>query len=156
MTLKIYDKAPNFTMPTDNGGTASLTDFKGQNLVLYFYPRDNTPGCTTQACALTDHLSAFNDLNTAVVGVSKDSAAKHDKFKAKKNIGFPLASDEESDVCERYGVWAEKSMYGKKFMGIVRTTFLIDGNGVIQHIWHKVKVKNHVEDVIEVIQNHEG
>jgi len=121
--------------------------------VLYFYPKDDTPGCTKQACAFTENLSQFNDLGVDVLGVSKDTIAKHAKFIAKYNLDFPLASDENSMTCEDYGVWKEKNMYGRKYMGIERTTFLIDGNGVIQHIWNKVKVLNHIEDVMDVINN---
>lgn len=152
MTLQIGDKAPEFTMPIDEDNMVSLSDYKGQTLVLYFYPKDNTPGCTKQACAFTENLSQFNTLNTAVIGVSKDSLKKHDNFRKKHSLNITLASDENSDVCERYGVWKEKSMYGKKFMGIERATFLIDENGVIQKIWNKVKVPNHIEDVLAEIE----
>ena len=147
-TLKPGNTAPDFTLPADGGQHITLSAYRGQKLVLYFYPKDDTPGCTTESCDFRDHLSAFNNADIAVIGVSKDSVTKHDKFKAKHGLNFPLASDENSDVCERYGVWAEKSMYGKKFMGIERTTFLIDEQGNIAHIWHKVKVPGHVADVI--------
>ena len=146
--LKAGDAAPDFTLPADGGAIVKLTDYRGQKLVLYFYPKDDTPGCTTESCDFRDNLSAFNAADIAVIGVSKDSVAKHDKFKTKHGLNFPLASDEESDVCERYGVWKEKSMYGKKFMGIERTTFLIDERGNIAHIWSKVKVPGHVAEVI--------
>ena len=152
MTLQIGDKAPNFSMPTDNNQICSLSDYEGKALILYFYPRDDTPGCTKQACAFTENLSQFNDLGVEVLGVSKDSVAKHQKFKTKHNLTFPLASDENSTTCEDYGTWKEKNMYGKKFMGIERTTFLIDGNGVVKHIWNKVKVANHIKDVIDAIK----
>ena len=152
MTLQIGDKAPDFTMPTDDNGSVSLKDYKGQSLILYFYPKDDTSGCTKQACSFTENLSQFNALDCTVLGVSKDSVAKHIKFKAKHDLTFPLASDENGDVCERYGVWGEKSMYGKKYMGIARTTFLIDGNGIIQHIWHKVKVPGHIDAVLEEVK----
>jgi peroxiredoxin Q/BCP len=151
MTLEIGDKAPDFHMPTDNGGEAKLSDYKGQKLVLYFYPKDDTSGCTTQACAFTDNLPDFDKLNCAVLGVSKDSVKKHDKFKEKYNLGFPLASDEEGTTCEDYGVWVEKSMYGKQYLGIERTTFLINEEGFITKIWRKVKVPGHVEEVIEAV-----
>jgi peroxiredoxin Q/BCP len=152
MTLKSGDKAPSFTMPVDDDSNISLSDFAGQNLILYFYPKDDTPGCTTEACDFSENLSQFNTLDTAVIGVSKDSVAKHKKFKTKHNLNFPLASDEHTSVCEDYGVWTEKSMYGKTYMGIERTTFLIDGTGVIQHVWPKVKVKGHIEDVLDHIK----
>ncbi len=152
MTLTARTKAPDFTMPADGDGSVSLSDFKGQPLVLYFYPKDDTPGCTTQACTFTETLPQFHKLNCAIVGVSKDTVSKHDKFKAKHNIQFTLASDAETDVCERYGVWKEKSMYGKSYMGIERTTFLIDGNGVIKNVWNKVKVKGHIEEVLAAVE----
>ena len=145
--LKIGDKAPDFNLPTDGNETVKLSDFKGRKLVLYFYPKDDTPGCTTESCNFRDSLADFNALNTAVVGISKDSIKKHDKFKAKYELNFPLISDENGDMCERYGVWGEKSMMGKKYMGIERSTFLIDENGKIEQIWRKVKVDGHVADV---------
>jgi peroxiredoxin Q/BCP len=151
MTLQIGDKAPDFTLPVDDNTSLTLSDYRGERVILYFYPKDDTPGCTTEACDFNNHLPQFNDQDVNIFGISKDSIAKHAKFKAKHSLGFPLASDENSDVCERYGVWKEKSMYGKSYMGIERTTFLIDENGVISHIWPKVKVKGHVEDVMSVI-----
>jgi peroxiredoxin Q/BCP len=153
MTLMPQDKAPDFTMPTDGNNSVSLSDYKGQPLILYFYPKDDTPGCTKQACSFTEKLPAFEKLNCAVLGVSKDSVAKHEKFKAKRGLQFPLASDENTDVCERYGVWMEKSMYGKAYMGIERTTFLIDGNGIIQNVWNKVKVDGHIDEVLAALKN---
>ena len=152
MTLQPGNKAPEFSAPTDGGGSVSLSDFKGRTLILYFYPKDDTSGCTKQACGFSDELQNFNKLNCAVVGVSKDSVAKHDKFKEKYNLTFPLASDENGTMCETYGVWAEKSMYGKKYMGIERTTFLIDGEGVIRKIWHKVKVPGHIDEVLACVR----
>lgn len=151
--LQIGDAAPDFTLPSDGGGQVALADFKGAKLVLYFYPKDNTPGCTKEACSFSEALPAFEGLGVCVVGVSKCSAAKHDNFKAKHGLKIKLASDAESDVCKRYGVWAEKSMYGKKYMGIERATFLIDEQGKIEHIWRKVKVAGHVEDVQSVLQS---
>lgn len=150
--LNIGDAAPDFTMPTDGDGEVSLKDFKGQKLVLYFYPKDDTPGCTKEACGFKDTLEDFNTLNTAIIGVSKCSVAKHDKFKAKYDLNFPLASDENSDVCERYGTWVEKNMYGRKYMGIERATFLIDENGKIAQIWRKVKVKEHIQAVKDAVE----
>ena len=141
------DKAPDFNLPTDGGGSLSLSDFAGKKLVLYFYPKDNTPGCTTQACDLRDAMPDFDKLGVAVVGVSKDSVKKHDNFKAKHNLNFPLIADEDGQMLEAYGVWKEKSMYGKTFMGIERTTFIIDEQGTIRAVFDKVKVKTHIDDV---------
>ena len=150
--LKIGDMAPDFTLPRDGGETIQLSDYKGQKVVLYFYPKDDTPGCTKESCSFNENLSALNKLNVQVIGLSKCSVKKHDKFKAKYDLQFPLASDEEGDVCERYGTWVEKSMYGKKYMGIDRSTFLIDEEGKIAHIWRKVKVPNHVEEVMQQVE----
>lgn len=145
--LNVGDQAPDFTLPTDGDGNISLADFRGQKVVLYFYPKDNTPGCTTESCDFRDKQPDFQKINAQIIGISKDSVKKHDNFKAKYDLNFPLASDENSDVCERYGVWQEKSMYGKRFWGIERTTFLIDENGKIEKIWRKVSVKGHVDEV---------
>jgi peroxiredoxin Q/BCP len=134
MSLNIGDKASAFTLPTDGGGKVSLKDFKGKLVVLDFYPKDDTSGCTAEACAFRDQLPDFSKLKTTVIGVSRDSAASHDKFKTKYKLPFPLASDEDGEVCEAYGVWAEKSMYGRKYMGIERSTFLIDGKGVLRGV----------------------
>ena len=147
--IKVGGKAPAFSMPQTGGGKIALKDLKGQNVVLYFYPKDMTPGCTTEAIDFTAHAKAFAKTNTVVIGVSKDSLERHEKFRDKHDLAVILASDENSDICEKYGVWQEKSMYGKKFMGIVRSTFLIDANGVVQKIWPKVKVKGHVEEVLD-------
>jgi peroxiredoxin Q/BCP len=152
MSLEIRDKAPGFTLPADGGGKVSLADFKGKPVVLYFYPKDDTPGCTAEACAFRDSLPDFSKLNTAVIGISRDSAASHDKFKTKYKLTFPLAADEDGKTCEAYGVWAEKSMYEKKYMGIERSTFLVDGKGVIRGVWRKVKVPDHVEEVLEAVK----
>jgi len=146
-------KAPDFTLPTDGAGTISLKDFKGQKLVLFFYPKDDTSGCTKEACGFSENIKPFEKLGVAVLGISKDSVKSHDKFKAKYDLKFPLASDEHSDVCERYGVWVEKSMYGKKYMGIERTTFLIDATGTIEKIWPKVKVDGHVDEVMAALKS---
>ena len=152
--LKIGDKAPEFRLPSDGGADISTTALKGHKVILYFYPKDNTPGCTTQACGFRDNQDALNNLNAKVVGISKDSVKKHDNFKAKHGLNFPLASDEQGDVCERYGVWKEKSMYGKTFMGIERTTFLIDEDGVITQIWRKVKVNDHMDEIRAALKAH--
>jgi peroxiredoxin Q/BCP len=149
MSLKVGDKAPDFTLPTDGGGSISLKELKGKTVVLYFYPRDDTPGCTAEACAFRDSLPDFSKVEAEVVGISRDSVASHDKFKKKFKLPFALASDEDGNVTEAYGVWVEKSMYGKKYMGIERATFLIDGKGVILDIWRKVKVDGHTDEVLK-------
>ncbi|WP_135078677.1 thioredoxin-dependent thiol peroxidase [Terasakiella sp. SH-1] len=152
MTIEVGSQAPDFTLPTDGGGELSLSSLKGKKVVLYFYPKDSTPGCTTQAKGFRDEMAAFEAENCVIVGASKDSIKRHDNFKAKQELNFALVSDAESDLCENYGVWQEKKMYGKTFMGIVRTTFLIDENGIVQKIWPKVKVKGHIEDVLESVK----
>ncbi|WP_339778793.1 thioredoxin-dependent thiol peroxidase [uncultured Thalassospira sp.] len=152
MSIAVGDKAPDFDLPTDGGGHVKLSDLRGKPVVIYFYPKDMTPGCTTESCDFRDQNPDFAALNAKIIGISKDSAARHDKFKAKHDLNFTLASDEESDTCEKYGVWKEKSMYGKKYMGIERTTVLIDGEGVIRNIWEKVKVKGHVDAVLAAIK----
>jgi peroxiredoxin Q/BCP len=143
------DIAPDFTLPRDGGGEITLSALRPQKVVLYFYPRDDTSGCTKEAIGFTEAAEAFEAAGAVVVGISKDSVASHDKFARKHGLRVILASDEGSDVCERYGVWAEKSMYGKKYMGIERTTFLIDGEGRVAQVWAKVKVPGHVEAVLE-------
>jgi peroxiredoxin Q/BCP len=145
--LNIGDNAPDFTLPADAGKNIKLSDHRGSIVIVYFYPKDDTPGCTTQACGFRDQKSNFDRLNAQIIGISKDSVKKHDKFKTKYELNFPLASDENSDVCERYGVWVEKSMYGKKYMGIERSTFLVDAQGKIAALWYGVKVPGHVEEV---------
>ena len=145
-------KAPAFSMPTDGGGKVALKDLKGRPVVLYFYPKDSTPGCTKEACAFRDLMPDFSGVDAEIIGVSKDSGKRHDNFKAKHELPFVLASDEDGDVCERYGVWVEKSMYGRKFMGIERATFLIDAKGVVRKVWRKVKVNGHAEDVLEAVK----
>jgi peroxiredoxin Q/BCP len=148
MGLKVGDKAPDFTLPSDGGGKVSSKALKGKSVVLYFYPKDDTSGCTAEACAFRDALPDFSKTKAAVIGISRDSVASHDKFKTKYGLPFPLASDEDGKVCEAYGTWVEKSMYGRKYMGIERATFLIDGKGIIRHIWRKVKVPGHAEEVL--------
>ncbi|MCC6597985.1 MAG: thioredoxin-dependent thiol peroxidase [Alphaproteobacteria bacterium] len=150
--LKIGDAAPDFTLPTDGDGEITLSKLQGQKVVLYFYPKDDTPGCTTESCGFRDGLADFKAMNAQIIGISKCSVAKHDKFKAKYDLNFPLASDEHGDVCERYGVWMEKSMYGRKYMGIDRSTFLIDENGKIAALWRKVSVPGHVEAVQSALE----
>lgn len=152
MTLEPGSKAPAFDLPTDGGGTLSLASLKGKKVVLYFYPKDMTPGCTTESQDFRDRVQAFADANTVIVGASKDSVARHDKFKAKYDLPFALISDEEGTLCEAYGVWREKKLYGRAFMGIVRSTFLIDEKGMVKQIWDKVRVKGHAETVLEAAQ----
>ena len=147
--LNIGDNAPAFTLPRDGGEQVSLADYAGQAVVLYFYQRDDTPGCTKEAIGFTEMADEFTAANTVVIGASKDSVKKHDKFREKHGLGVVLVSDEESDLCETYGVWVEKSMYGKTYMGIERATFLIGPDGKIAQIWRKVKVPGHVEAVLE-------
>ncbi|WP_299617274.1 thioredoxin-dependent thiol peroxidase [Pelagibius sp.] len=150
--VELGKKAPNFTMATDGGGSVALKDLKGRKVVLYFYPKDDTPGCTKEACGFRDALPDFSKLDAEIIGVSKDSVAKHDKFKAKYELSFTLASDEDGSVCDAYGTWVEKSMYGKKYMGIERATFLIDEKGVVRGEWRKVKVPGHVDAVLEAAE----
>lgn len=142
-------KAPDFTLPRDGGGTVSLQDFRGKPVVLFFYPKDDTPGCTTESIGFSQARADFEAAGAVVVGVSKDSTAKHGKFRAKHDLTVELGSDAESDVIERYGSWVEKSLYGRQYMGIDRSTFLIDRDGVVRRIWRKVKVKGHVESVLQ-------
>ncbi|MCC5962320.1 MAG: peroxiredoxin [Rhodobacteraceae bacterium] len=146
------ENAPDFTLPRDGGGTVSLAELKGAPVVLYFYPRDDTPGCTTEAVEFTGLGEDFKAAGAQVIGVSKDTVAKHDKFIAKHDLGVILASDAEGDVCERYGVWVEKNMYGKKSMGIERATFLIDAEGRIAKVWRKVKAKGHAAEVLDAVR----
>jgi peroxiredoxin Q/BCP len=152
MTLEAGKKAPEFDLPTDGNGRVSLKALKGKNVVLYFYPKDDTSGCTAEAQGFQAQLKAFEKLGTVIVGLSKDTVAKHDKFKKKYGLTFPLASDEDGAVCERYGTWVEKSLYGRKYMGIERCTFLIDGKGTIARVWRKVKVPNHVAEVLAAVK----
>ena len=148
MPLQPGDKAPPFTLATDGGGKVKLSELKGQTVVLYFYPKDDTSGCTKEACGFRDNMARLTKAGAVVVGVSRDSVAKHDKFKAKYDLNFALGSDEDGKVCEAYGTWIEKSMYGRKYMGIDRATFLIDGKGIIRNVWRKVKVPGHVDEVL--------
>lgn len=140
--------APDFTAPRDGGGSVTLSALRPQKVVLYFYPKDDTSGCTTEALDFTAHAADFAAAGAVVVGVSKDPVASHDKFVKKHKLGIALVSDEATDICERYGTWVEKSMYGKKYMGIERTTVLIDGQGRIARVWNKVKVPGHVAEVL--------
>ncbi len=149
--LKAGDKAPDFSLPWSEGGTVSLKSFRGKKLVLYFYPKDDTSGCTKEACDFRDNLARVNRRGAAILGVSPDSVASHGKFIAKYDLPFPLASDESKEMLKAYGVWKEKSMYGRKYMGVERTTFLIDEQGTIVRIFPKVKVAGHVDEVLAAL-----
>ena len=142
-------KAIDFTLPANNGENVKLSDFLGKRVVLYFYPKDNTPGCTQEACNFRDNFERLTAKNVVVLGVSKDSIKKHEGFVAKQKLPFLLLSDENSDVCEKYGVWNEKINFWKKYFGIIRSTFLIDEKGEIIKEWRKVKVEGHVDEIIE-------
>ncbi len=148
----ISDTAPDFTLPRDGGGAVSLSGLRGNAVVLFFYPRDDTPGCTKESIGFSEHLQAFADAGAQVFGISRDTIAKHDKFVAKHGLTTPLLSDEDGAVCDAYGVWVEKNMYGKKSMGIERSTFLIDADGKIARVWRKVKVDGHVEEVLDAVK----
>jgi len=143
--------APDFTLPRDGGDQITLSALRPAPVVLFFYPRDDTSGCTKEAIAFTALQGEFEAAGARVLGISKDTVAKHDKFRDKHDLGIPLLSDAEADICEQYGVWKEKSMYGKKFWGIERSTFLIDGSGQIARVWRKVKVPGHAEEVLEAV-----
>ena len=145
-------KAPAFSLPTDGGGKIALKDFAGEKLVLYFYPKDDTEGCTKEAVGFSENIKAFQKAGAVVVGVSKDSVAKHDKFKDKHGLKVTLGSDETGKTVQAYGVWGEKTLYGRKFMGIERSTFLIDAKGVIRRVWRKVRVPGHVAEVLEAVK----
>ena len=149
--LETGDRAPDFDLPTDGGGRARLADYAGRTLVLYFYPKDDTPGCTTEAQAFEAARDAFAKAGADILGVSKDTPRKHDRFKAKYGLGFTLASDEGGEMLERYGVWIEKTLYGRQYMGIDRATFLIGPDGVIRRVWRKVKVAGHAEAVLAAL-----
>jgi thioredoxin-dependent peroxiredoxin len=148
----VGDKAPAFSLEDQSGETVKLSDFKGKKVVLYFYPKDDTPGCTREACAFRDEHSALLKAGAVVLGVSPDSEATHAKFAGKYKLPFPLLADPDHAVSEKYGAWGEKSLYGRKFMGIQRSTFLIDGSGKVSRVWPKVKVDGHVDQVLEAIR----
>jgi peroxiredoxin Q/BCP len=151
MSLEIGIKAPDFTLPTDGNGSVTLSALKGKKVVLYFYPKDDTSGCTAEACAFRDIFPRFKKMDATVIGISRDNIASHDKFKKKYELPFMLAADTEGKVTEKYGVWVQKSMYGRKYMGIERATFLIDEKGTIEQIWHKVKVPGHADEVLKAV-----
>lgn len=150
--LEPGSEAPDFTLPRDGGEQLTLSALRPKTVVLFFYPKDDTSGCTKEAIAFTELSAEFEAAGAVVVGISKDSVKKHDKFIAKHELGVPLVSDEESDTCERYGTWVEKSMYGKKYMGIERSTFVIGGDGTVTHAWRKVKVPGHAEAVLAAVK----
>ena len=144
MSVEPGQEAPDFTLPTDGNGSVSLSELAGKKVVLYFYPKDDTSGCTAEACGFRDAFPDYSGSGAVVIGISKDSVASHDKFKQKHNLPFILASDQTGEVCEKYGAWVEKSMYGRKYMGIDRSTFLIDATGTVRGVWRKVRVPGHV------------
>jgi len=148
----VGDKAPVFSLEDQSGKTVKLSDFKDKTVVLYFYPKDDTPGCTREACAFRDEHSALQKAGAVVLGVSPDSGPSHSKFAGKYKLPFPLLADTDHAVSEKYGAWGEKSLYGRKFMGITRSTFLIDGSGKVARVWPKVKVDGHVDQVLEAIR----
>jgi peroxiredoxin Q/BCP len=149
--LKIGQKAPDFKLASGEGKTLSLKDFAGKKIVLYFYPKDNTSGCTKEACSFESNLKAMKKRNAVVIGISADSVGSHAKFAEKYGLSFPLLSDEKKEAITLYGVWKEKSMYGKKYFGIERTTVVIDEKGIVRHIFNKVKVDGHTDDVLAVL-----
>jgi peroxiredoxin Q/BCP len=152
MAIKVGDKAPSFKLKNQDGKTISLSDLKGKPIVLYFYPKDDTSGCTKEACNFRDEFPKFGKMKAEIIGISADSIESHKKFAEKYKLPFNLLSDVKKEVIEKYGVWQEKSMYGKKYMGIVRTTFIIDASGKIGKIFPKVKVDNHNKEVIEALK----
>jgi peroxiredoxin Q/BCP len=149
--LSVGEKAPDFSLPAGDGSTLSLRDFRGKKVVLYFYPKDNTPGCTREACSFRDNIAAIKKKGAVVIGVSADSPASHQRFAAKFDLPFPLVSDANKELVKAYGVWQKKNLYGVKFMGVVRSTFVIDEKGVITHIFPKVKVDGHTEEVLAAL-----
>ena len=151
--LEVGSVVPEFSVASTNEKTFVLSENKGKNIVIYFYPRDSTPGCTTEGQNFRDAKAEFDALNTIIVGVSKDTMRKHENFKAKQSFNFELLSDEDGNVCEIFDVYKLKKLYGKEYMGIERSTFLIDAKGVIQKVWRKVKVKEHVTEVLEATKN---
>ena len=144
--------APAFTLPDQDGKPVKLSDFKGQRVIVYFYPADDTPGCTKEACQFNDNLKTFEKAGVAVLGISPDKAEKHVKFRTKYKLKFPLLTDADKKVMEKYGAWGEKTLYGRKFMGVIRKTVLIDGQGRVRHVWPKVKVDGHAGEVLETVR----
>ncbi|MEK9692751.1 MAG: thioredoxin-dependent thiol peroxidase [Rhodospirillaceae bacterium] len=150
--VEVGDAAPDFSAPNDKGGNSALKDYRGQNLILYFYPKDGTPGCTSEANDFRDYLETFKTLNTSIVGVSRDSLKRHINFSKKNQLNFPLISDEDGKICENYGVWQKKQNYGRSYMGIVRSTFLINSEGSVAEVWKNVRVKGHIESVVKAVK----
>ncbi|HLR70795.1 MAG TPA: thioredoxin-dependent thiol peroxidase [Pseudogracilibacillus sp.] len=153
MSVEIGKKAPDFTLQNQAGDNVSLSDFEEKNIVLYFYPKDMTPGCTTQACDFRDNYDAFKDLNTVIIGISPDPIERHQKFIDKHDLPFQLLADTEQEVAKRYDVWKLKKMFGKEFYGIERSTFIIDQEGIIQKEFRKVRVKGHIEETLDFVKN---
>jgi thioredoxin-dependent peroxiredoxin len=149
--ITVGGAAPDFTLPAGDGTTLSLSDLRGHTVVLYFYPKDNTSGCTQEACDFQEHFGRLKKKGVVVLGVSPDSVESHRKFADKYGLSFPLISDAKKELVKKYGVWKEKSLYGKKYMGVERTTIVIDGKGVITHVFPKVKVNGHVEELLELL-----
>lgn len=156
MTIEAGATAPDTRLPTDGGGDLALKDLKGRAVILYFYPKDDTSGCTAEAQAFESLRKRFEKAGAAIVGISRDPVKSHDKFKAKYGLGFPLMADVDGKLCQAYGTWVEKSMYGRKYMGIERATFLIDARGKIRNVWRKVKVPGHAEEVLAATESLAG
>lgn len=148
MSLEVGQKAPDFTLPADGGRTVKLSEYRGRKVVVYFYPKDNTPGCTREAIEFSRLRKDFEETDARVIGISKDSARKHDNFKKKHDLAVDLGADEKGEALEAYGVWGKKKLYGRTFMGIERATFLVDRDGRIARIWRKVRVKGHADEVL--------
>ncbi|MEJ8777420.1 thioredoxin-dependent thiol peroxidase [Pseudogracilibacillus sp. ICA-222130] len=152
MTVEVGKEAPNFTLDNQDGEKITLSDYRGKNVVLYFYPKDMTPGCTTQACDFRDNYTQFKDINTVILGISPDPIERHQKFIDKHDLPFPLLADTTHEVAEQYGVWKLKKMFGKEFYGIERSTFIIDKEGIVQKVYRKVKVKEHIAQTLEDVK----
>ena len=150
-SLGVGDKAPDFKLPSGSGDTVSLKDYRGKKVVLYFYPKDDTPGCTKEACSFRDNISVLQRKGAVIIGVSADSVESHKKFAEKYDLPFILVSDEAKDAIKKYGVWKQKSLYGKTYMGIERTTFVIDEKGTVSHVFPKVKVDGHTEEILALL-----
>lgn len=154
MTVKIGELAPDFTLPNQDGDEVSLSDLKGKNVVLYFYPKDMTPGCTTQACDFRDHHKSFGELDAVIIGISPDPISQHEKFINKHDLPFLLLADEDKQVAEAYDVWKLKKNFGREYYGIERSTFILDKEGKVQKEYRKVRVKGHVEEALEFVKEH--
>ncbi|HRJ61310.1 MAG TPA: thioredoxin-dependent thiol peroxidase [Azospirillaceae bacterium] len=152
MSVEVGSPAPDFTLPADGGASVTLSAYRGRPVILYFYPKDDTSGCTKEACGFRDLFPDFSSADAVVIGVSKDGVKSHDKFKEKYQLPFTLVADEDTTLAQAYGVWVEKSMYGRKYMGMDRATFLIDQEGVVRQAWRKVKVTGHVEAVLKALK----